>query len=103
MSCFDVITDMREYCNEESFTATCPHDAVIVMQAANYGRMRLGRSVGAGGAGAEGQGVEGLADQGRLQWLGLKDLGHFWLGYEFVSILGHPQMSAHFSHDFERL
>ena len=41
----DFVADLREYCNKESFTASCAHDAVISMQAANYGRMRLGRYV----------------------------------------------------------
>lgn len=36
---------MEEYCNEETFKASCGHDQVIVMTAAAYGRMRLGRCV----------------------------------------------------------
>ena len=35
----------REYCEWESFNATCPRDSVIVMTAAKYGRMALGRCV----------------------------------------------------------
>ena len=34
---------MQEYCQWEVFNASCPRDEVIVMQAAQYGRMELGR------------------------------------------------------------
>ena len=34
---------MREYCNWETFTATCKPGEVILMAAAKYGRMRFGK------------------------------------------------------------
>ena len=33
----------REYCQWETFNATCRPDEVIIMKTADYGRMRLGR------------------------------------------------------------
>jgi len=41
----NVVTEVREYCEWESFNATCQSDEVIVMVTAKYGRMRLGRCV----------------------------------------------------------
>lgn len=35
----------REYCQLETFVASCDPDEVIVMEMAHYGRMRLGRCV----------------------------------------------------------
>ena len=34
-----------EYCQEDTFSASCQPDQVIVMESARYGRMRLGRCV----------------------------------------------------------
>ena len=34
---------MQEYCQWEVFNASCPRGEVIMMQAAQYGRMELGR------------------------------------------------------------
>ena len=39
------ISDMLEYCQFETFNATCPSDQVIIMTSAKYGRMNLGRCV----------------------------------------------------------
>ena len=36
---------MREYCPRESFKARCGPHEVVVMTAANYGRMNLGKCV----------------------------------------------------------
>jgi len=38
-------TLLREYCHNEAFIAECAPDEAIVMTAARYGRMRLGRCV----------------------------------------------------------
>ena len=35
----------EEYCQWESFNATCGHDQVILITSAFYGRMRVGRCV----------------------------------------------------------
>ncbi len=35
----------REYCNWETFSATCERNQVVLMTSAHYGRMRLGRCV----------------------------------------------------------
>ena len=40
----------REYCNWETFNATCPSGKVIFMTSAKYGRMRMGRCLHAVGA-----------------------------------------------------
>ena len=40
-----IISGPREFCETETFRASCPEDKVIVMQRALYGRMRLGRCV----------------------------------------------------------
>ena len=37
--------DVREYCEWESFNATCGPDEVIMIHSARYGRMNLGRCV----------------------------------------------------------
>ena len=42
---FSFPTGLREYCEWESFNATCGRDEVIVMRTAKYGRMRLGKCV----------------------------------------------------------
>ena len=36
---------VRDYCETETFNASCHHGEVIVMKSALYGRMRLGRCV----------------------------------------------------------
>ncbi len=36
---------MRDYCQFESFDASCDTDEVILMKSARYGRMRVGRCV----------------------------------------------------------
>lgn len=36
---------MREFCEEETFEASCPANSVIIMTSATYGRMQLGRCV----------------------------------------------------------
>ena len=38
-------TDIREFCQFQSFKAECPQGEVIMMTHARYGRMRLGRCV----------------------------------------------------------
>ena len=35
----------QEFCHLETFNASCPHNTVIVMQSARYGRMKVGRCV----------------------------------------------------------
>ena len=35
----------QEFCHLETFNASCPHDTVIVMQSARYGRMKVGNCV----------------------------------------------------------
>ncbi len=35
----------RKYCNWETFSANCSHGHVIMMTAAQYGRMRFGRCI----------------------------------------------------------
>ncbi len=35
----------KEYCHLETFNASCPHDSVIVIESARYGRMEVGRCV----------------------------------------------------------
>lgn len=40
-----VLSGMREYCERESFQASCEEGEVIMMQTAKFGRMRLGRCV----------------------------------------------------------
>ena len=42
---FACFSDWTEYCEWESFNATCAPDEVIVMRNAKYGRMRLSRCV----------------------------------------------------------
>ena len=37
--------EIRQYCQWETFNATCRPDEVAVMQSARYGRMRFGRCV----------------------------------------------------------
>ena len=39
------IVGVREFCQLETFSASCASDEVILMQYARYGRMRLGRCV----------------------------------------------------------
>ncbi len=41
----DVFSEVRDYCQFESFNASCPSDSVVVMETAQYGRMRFGRCV----------------------------------------------------------
>jgi len=36
---------VQEFCQEDTFSASCPDDHVIIMKSASYGRMRLGRCV----------------------------------------------------------
>ena len=38
-------SDVKEYCQDESFTANCPSNQVILMESARYGRMKIGRCV----------------------------------------------------------
>ena len=38
-------TGPQEFCHLETFNASCPHDTVIVMQSARYGRMKVGNCV----------------------------------------------------------
>jgi len=38
-------TDMKDYCQGDTFQARCSYDEVIEMQRALYGRMELGRCV----------------------------------------------------------
>lgn len=40
-----IVSDHHEYCEWESFNATCKRDEIIVMKTAKYGRMKLGRCV----------------------------------------------------------
>ncbi len=40
-----ILSGMRDYCQFESFDAACAQDEVILMKAARYGRMRVGRCV----------------------------------------------------------
>jgi len=40
-----VLADGKEYCQFESFNATCPADEVILIDEARYGRLQLGRCV----------------------------------------------------------
>ena len=42
---FSIAADVREYCLGESLNASCPEGSVVVMDAAWYGRMRIGRCV----------------------------------------------------------
>ena len=37
--------ELREFCQWETFNATCPDNEVVVMESARYGRMQLGRCV----------------------------------------------------------
>jgi len=37
------VADGKEYCQFESFNATCPLDQVILVDEARYGRLQLGR------------------------------------------------------------
>ena len=39
------ILETHEYCEAEEFRATCNPDEVVIMQAARYGRMTIGRCV----------------------------------------------------------
>ncbi len=41
------LTEVREYCIQEKFQATCAEDEVIVIHEARYGRMTIGRCVSA--------------------------------------------------------
>ncbi len=36
---------IREYCNWETFSGTCPAGQVVLMESAMYGRMKYGRCV----------------------------------------------------------
>ena len=38
-----LFSEINEYCLTETFEASCRNDEVIVMEAATFGRMRLGR------------------------------------------------------------
>ena len=40
-----LFSDKDEFCEWESFNATCRRDEVVIMKAAKYGRMRLGKCV----------------------------------------------------------
>ncbi len=40
-----IFAGVQEFCQLETFSASCGQDEVIVMQYARYGRMRLGRCV----------------------------------------------------------
>ena len=42
---FVSVATQKQYCAFESFNATCRLDEVILMESAQYGRMRLGRCV----------------------------------------------------------
>ena len=42
---FYIIPEIREYCQWETFNATCSSNEIIFMKVANYGRMRFGRCV----------------------------------------------------------
>ena len=44
-SFFLLSTGKDEYCNMDTFNATCPRDHVILMKTARYGRMQIGRCV----------------------------------------------------------
>lgn len=43
--CFSSVADGREYCHTEQFTASCPDSQLILVTAARYGRMSVGRCV----------------------------------------------------------
>jgi len=40
-----LLVDGKEYCQFESFNATCPINEVILIDEARYGRLQLGRCV----------------------------------------------------------
>lgn len=40
-----VVSEVIEYCEWESFNATCNQDEVVIIGSAKYGRMRLGKCV----------------------------------------------------------
>jgi len=40
-----ICSDRREFCQFDKFEANCEHDEVILMEAAQYGRMRAGRCI----------------------------------------------------------
>ncbi len=40
-----LISDVKEYCETETFKATCDKDELLLMSHARYGRMRVGRCV----------------------------------------------------------
>lgn len=39
------VSEVKEYCQYETFEASCGHDEIIVMTSALYGRMKIGRCV----------------------------------------------------------
>ena len=41
----DNVTVSTEYCNMETFNATCRHGEMVLIDEARYGRMKLGRCV----------------------------------------------------------
>ena len=42
---FIFFVEVRDFCHFETFNASCGNEAVILMQTAQYGRMRFGRCV----------------------------------------------------------
>ena len=42
---FCIAGSSQQYCNMESFNATCPNNQVILVKSAKYGRMQIGRCV----------------------------------------------------------
>ena len=44
-STFIFFVEVRDFCHFETFNASCGTEAVILMQTAQYGRMRFGRCV----------------------------------------------------------
>jgi hypothetical protein len=40
-----IISEVREYCEGQTFKAECPENHVILMHSAEYGRMRVGRCI----------------------------------------------------------
>ena len=42
---FTICTNILEYCSKESFQPQCRENEIIIMQEAQYGRMKLGRCV----------------------------------------------------------
>ena len=42
---FDILSESLQYCQFDTFTATCARDEVIVMEKALYGRIAIGKCV----------------------------------------------------------